>query len=368
MAVSAAISGLALSSVPLWEDSCNSGSAPFLQKQDLPAEIKMKFQPHEILESSFLSKENFQSVPYDVDTLLLSASNVDQNFGLAKFINDHNKIMINHLKADTLNAASAAKTKIVNKQQKYNTPQSVVFRLLHEARHYYNYLHGVKSYGVSAEQFAKLCIHDELSAQLTVLIDQRNNYLKTKNLNAFEDNFKFYRNAVASKKITPSPYKISDEEILLMGKGITEWWMKNFSEHYSNAHSHIVKNWLKAGFFMNKRPNDKHYRQKLDICYSFAVNGQSVNFRRAIPDFDIHEKVKKTIDAYYAQSKLERLKDWNERREYFNRNKRSIEELERKAPKQAMTVPSYNPPDDKTSPAANPGVRRVWLTRRNKGR
>lgn len=52
MAVSAAMSGLALASVPFWEDSCN-GSAPFLQKQDLPAEIKMKFQPHEILESGF---------------------------------------------------------------------------------------------------------------------------------------------------------------------------------------------------------------------------------------------------------------------------------------------------------------------------
>lgn len=101
---------------------------------------------------------------------------------------------------------------------------------------------------------------------------------------------------------------------------------------------------------MNKRPNNKRYRQKLDVCYSFVINGQQVNFREAIPDVDIHEKVKKTIDAYYAQSKLERLKDWNERREYFNRNKRGIEELERKAPKQAMTVPSYNPPNNKTSP------------------
>lgn len=367
MAVSAAMSGLALASVPFWEDSCN-GSAPFLQKQDLPAEIKMKFQPHEILESGFLSKENFQVVPYDIDTLLLNASNVDQSFGLAKFVSEHNKIRLNYLKADTLEADSATKVKIVNKQKKYSTPQSVVFRLLHEARHYYNHLRGVKSYGVSAEQFAKLCIHDELSAQLTVLIDQRNNYLQTKNLNAFEDNFKFYRNAVASKKIAPSPYKISDEEIFLMGKGITEWWMKNFPERYSNAHSLIVKNWLKAGFFMNKRPNNKRYRQKLDVCYSFVINGQQVNFREAIPDVDIHEKVKKTIDAYYAQGKLERLKGWNERREYFNRNKRGIEELERKAPKQAMTVPSYNPPNNKTSPAEKPNIRKAWLTRWNKGR
>ena len=91
------------------------------------------------------------------------------------------------------------------------------------------------------------------------------------------------------------------------------------------------KNWLKAGFFMNKRTNNKRYRQKLDVCYSFVINGQQVNFREAIPDFDIHEKVKKTIDAYYAQNKLERLKGWNERREYFNRNKRDIEELERQA-------------------------------------
>ena len=112
MAVSAAMSGLALASVPLWEDSCN-GSAPFLQKQDLPAEIKMKFQPHEILESGFLSKENFQVVPYDIDTLLLNASNVDQSFGLAKFVSEHNKIRLNHLKADTLEADSATKVKIV---------------------------------------------------------------------------------------------------------------------------------------------------------------------------------------------------------------------------------------------------------------
>ena len=119
---------------------------------------------------------------------------------------------------------------------------------------------------------------------------------------------------------------------------------------------------------MNKRPNNKRYRQKLDICYSFVINGQQVNFREAIPDFDIHEKVKKTIDAYYAQNKLERLKGWNERREYFNRNKRDIEELERQAPKQAMTVPSYNPPNNKTSPAEKPNIRKAWLTRWNKGR
>lgn len=123
MAVSAAMSGLALASVPLWEDSCN-GSAPFLQKQDLPAEIKMKFQPHEILESGFLSKENFQVVPYDIDTLLLNASNVDQSFGLAKFVSEHNKIRLNHLKADTLEADSATKVKIVNKQKKIqHTPK-----------------------------------------------------------------------------------------------------------------------------------------------------------------------------------------------------------------------------------------------------
>lgn len=123
MAVSAAMSGLALASVPFWEDSCN-GSAPFLQKQDLPAEIKMKFQPHEILESGFLSKENFQVVPYDIDTLLLNASNVDQSFGLAKFVSEHNKIRLNHLKADTLEADSATKVKIVNKQKNTAHPKA----------------------------------------------------------------------------------------------------------------------------------------------------------------------------------------------------------------------------------------------------
>ena len=50
---------------------------------------------------------------------------------------------------------------------------------------------GIKDFGISLLQFAKICVHDEISAQISELLEMRQKYLQTKDFRSFGNRYGF---------------------------------------------------------------------------------------------------------------------------------------------------------------------------------
>lgn len=296
---------------------------------------------------------NYQVVRYDEDTLKINKEKISQNgfYSLAGFTSYDMKIK-NH--AYAYDPAGMNKNEIKAAQKlvkKYNGRRLKMSNMLHEAKHYYNYLKGIRGYGVDAEQLAQLLIHDEISANITQLIDYRNEYLETGKIDAIPDEYAFYKEALKAKKIKPSKEDIPAEEMQLVMNGMRDYWMAKNSEYYAKNHSLLIRSWLYFGYQKNKKRNDKEYNRRLGICYTFQVNGKIYNFAQAMDkDVEANGQVKKSISEYYSMPKHKRMQAWLKlihiSRKLGNNKlvKSSSSQYYAKAPKKSDIIPSYNPP------------------------
>ena len=154
--------------------------------------------------------------------------------------------------------------------------------LYHEQKHRSNANKGFRSedISVSPKQYYKLCMADEISANMAELVYLREKYIQTGDINLFDKSgkkFSFYKEAVQKGEINPlsSDPKDFEKDMSLIMNGTQKMWMDEFAEVYSPTHIDMAESYLRQGGRDFKK-NDAEYQKQLDIAYTIG----GVNFKK----------------------------------------------------------------------------------------
>lgn len=159
--------------------------------------------------------------------------------------------------------------------------------LIHEQKHKDNALDNLRSGNMTIEQYYKICMHDEVSANIATLIAMREEYLKTGDIRVFYDTdfpeFSFYGDAIQDGSIkTNSKNKDEfDEEMSLIANGTLEMWENDIALLYASTHVRLATIYEMNGN-NNEKADDTIYQQNLKKCYGKNLGG--IDFSKYLTD------------------------------------------------------------------------------------
>ncbi|MBE6462493.1 MAG: hypothetical protein E7005_01890 [Alphaproteobacteria bacterium] len=197
--------------------------------------------------------ERMRNVDFQVDTLA-------NNTGTGGYFNPaNNSITINYLEND----------------EDFNKWSGSGAVLIHEQKHRDNANQGIHAYAMSVEQAYKVCMHDEISANMAGLIYLRDKYLKTGDISVFEEdksNFDFYIDAIKNGEINPfsNSKEDFDKEMALIVNGTRDMWVKTYAsnfyldDHIINAKYYGEEDGKNAEFY------DENYERAKKIAYNIG--------------------------------------------------------------------------------------------------
>ena len=177
-------------------------------------------------------------------------------------------------------------------------PNSNMYRMqmmyfVHEQWHLHN--HQIKyreRFPFKPEEYFRLCLHEEISANIAQLLMTRYEYLAATDKKAVVDRYKkgalgFYYDAIQKNEINPfddSP-EARKKEWTLIANGTRKMWMERFYPHYkSNAYTRFQSYLKRFGLVENSK---KNYNYVLN--YMYTIGG--VNFAEYISeDITINDK------------------------------------------------------------------------------
>lgn len=164
----------------------------------------------------------------------------------------------------------------------------------HEEWHHHNDESGYrKKYYLSPLEYYKLCMHDEISANMAALLTARYEYLAAPNKKERQkiiDNYKntylkFYFEAVESGKVKPASGKAKDieKERNFIANGTRNMWMQKYSNHYSPMTYRMLQRYVdRLGLVEDSKKNYQHL-----LKHMYTIGG--VNFAQYF-DEDIYPK------------------------------------------------------------------------------
>lgn len=265
-----------------YEKNCNNEN-----KEDTLLNLTSLTQPLRLFhekEARALSLYRVDTVV--IDTAFLSREAKRNGFRVyGGYIPEYNQYNIKYfvVNAEGMDPHIAAKE--IKKAAQDNDPAKVSLISIHEGTHQDNQNSGLKDYGISNFQFAKVCIHDEISAHIAELLEMRDRYLKTGDISEIAPRYKFYINALKQKQIAPKSDEIpSEQECRLIANGMRDWWCRANQKYYEKNHTTMVRNWIRRGFMHQLREKafsgnlkEKHrreYLRRLNNCYTFQIGVQ----------------------------------------------------------------------------------------------
>ncbi len=171
--------------------------------------------------------------------------------------------------------------------------------LTHEQKHRDNENQGIHAYAMSVEQAYKVCMHDEISANMAELIHWRDEYIKTGDIAVLENNrcsslFGFYTDAVKRGEINPfsNSEEDFDKEMSLIVNRTRDMWVKTYAStqylegHITNAKYYGEEDGKHAEFY------DQNYERAKKIAYTIG----GVDFTEYMDkDVEVPEQGKKRI-------------------------------------------------------------------------
>lgn len=218
-----------------------------------------------------------------VDTAFLRKETEQNGFRVyGGYIHELNQYFIKYFKVNPRGTDPRTAAEEKAKAARSNDPAKIALISIHEGTHQDNQAKGLKDFGVSNFQFAKICIHDEISANIAELLEMREKYLQTGDIKAIAPRYKFYREALLKQKISPRADRIpAADELRLIANGMRDWWCKANQKYYEKNHIIMIRNWMRRGFkhklrekALNHNLKEKHrqeYLRRLNDCYTFQI-------------------------------------------------------------------------------------------------
>lgn len=163
----------------------------------------------------------------------------------------------------------------------------------HENWHRHNdLLRFKKTDRLSPVEYMKLCVWDEISANLCAILTARYEYLCSCNkeniLNRYIDTYmKFYFQAIKDGQIIPSIYGISEEECSILMNGVKDMWIQTYWPIYKERIARMVLRHIKQ-YKPNSACSSKYFALRTQMLtiggIDFAKHMQSDIFVK-------HEKI-----------------------------------------------------------------------------
>ncbi len=146
----------------------------------------------------------------------------------------------------------------------------------HNAGSQYRY-----KYKYSPKEYYQLCMHDEITANISAILTARFEYLsspdKAATIAKYENTYMgFYFKAIKEGTINPESKNPEDneKEWRLLANGTKDMWMKTYAKHYSPTTLSMLKNYIQRNGILPS--NSKHYNMIKD--YMYTIGG--VNFAK----------------------------------------------------------------------------------------
>ncbi len=232
-----------------------------------------------------------KKIDYQVDTLGVD----NKSSSLGYYISGANTITTNYHEND--------------EWLRYLEESSLDAIIYHEQKHRSNNNKGFRSesISVSLKQYHKLCMADEISANMAELVYLREEYIKTRDINVFDkdgEKFSFYKEAVQKGEVNPfsSDPKDFEKDMSLIMNGTQKMWEDVFTCIYDDNHISKTKWYLRYGKG-DFKDNEAEYQKQLDIAYTIG----GVNFKQYM-----QKDVQLSGRALSNCAELERLRPIND--------------------------------------------------------
>lgn len=259
------------------------------------------------------------------DTIKINKYNYNTRICLGQYIPIVNKVQIKHFLSDTIGADSLQIEKIDAFVKKYGDKIYQNGIKAHEFKHQNNHQNKFMNVDVSPEEYAKICIHNEISATTNTLLYQRELYIKTGDINIFEKKFKEYATAIKKGIIKPNSNSVVMKEFekRFIIKSVSSWWKDHERKNYQYTAKKYLEQWFAKGGKKREDNNPEEYQKSLDICYTFIMDGKLVNLNYfnhdRVNDLEVTPFVKDAIKKSRIEENKRLERDENIRTEKYNK-------------------------------------------------
>lgn len=153
-----------------------------------------------------------------------------------------------------------------------------LYLFVHEQKHKDNYLKGLRSVKVSPAQYAKICMHDEISANIAALLTLRYEYLtaddKESVIKKYENSeYDYYFRALKAGKIFPEKEdKVNrDAEWSFIMNETRDMWMRRYAPVYQPSVWRMVERYTRRmDDKISSSMLEKYYQKGLRIAYNIG--------------------------------------------------------------------------------------------------
>lgn len=125
------------------------------------------------------------------------------------------------------------------------------------------------------DAYLKSCLQEDL-------LEQREDYLSTKDINAIEDKFETYKKALRDKLIRPKKDSIDKEELGIIADCVQELYTKTADEERLASRIRMVSSCRDNKQLQNMLASDDKMKDIFElfikICFEHLVNGKKINF------------------------------------------------------------------------------------------
>ena len=204
-----------------------------------------------------------------------------------------------------------------------------LYLFVHEQKHKDNFLKGLRSVKVSPLQYAKICMHDEISANIAALLTLRYEYLTAEDkesvIKKYENNeYGYYFQAVKSKKIFPEKTDSAsqDAEWSFIMNETRDMWMRRYAPVYQPSIWRMVERYTRRmGEPISTKKQNKYYQKGLKIAYNIG----GVDFSKYMDkDIEPQDKNFSLLDQAVSLKIFKNEQDW-----YFNAVQKHIDDLKK---------------------------------------
>lgn len=204
-----------------------------------------------------------------------------------------------------------------------------LYLFVHEQKHKDNFLKGLRSVKVSPLQYAKICMHDEISANIAALLTLRYEYLTAEDkesvIKKYENSeYDYYFRALKAKKIFPEKTDSAsrDAEWSFIMNETRDMWMRRYAPVYQPSIWRMVERYTRRmGEPISTKKQNKYYQKGLKIAYNIG----GVDFSKYMDkDIEPQDKNFSLLDQAVSLKIFKNEQDW-----YFNAVQKHIDDLKK---------------------------------------
>lgn len=181
----------------------------------------------------------------------------------------------------------------------FTSDMDIKYTIAHEEKHHINNLAAVNSVATTIEQAYKLNMHDEISANMAMILEMRNQYREKGNFgDKYPKNFQFYVDAVENGEINPNAMDKQgfDKEMSFIMNETQKMWENNYADLYkkqSLPHAYNI-----ARIYGHNAKDTGNYDKAVKAIYNIG----GIDFSQYMEkDVTVNDKMPAVIDSKIAQ-------------------------------------------------------------------